>query len=167
MIELTLKMSNRSVEEIMYKMLLAGLAFVAVMTSCGGAMTNTYKTTLSGANEVPPVTTVPAATGAVTATLDVSTKVLTVTGTYTGLSGPIVAPGAHIHGPALVTENKPVLFSLTFTPTNATTTTSGTLSGSFTLTDAQITEINDGKYYVNLHTTANNGGEIRGQLAKQ
>ena len=149
----------------MNKMLLAGLALVAVMTSCGGAMTTTYKTTLAGSSEVPPVTTT--ASGTTTATLDISTKVLTVTGTYTGLSGPVVAPGAHIHGPALVTENKPVKFSLTYTPTNATTNTSGTLSGTFTLTDAEIAEINDGKYYVNVHTTANPGGEIRGQLVKQ
>lgn len=42
----------------MMKMLLTGLSLIAVMTSCGGAMTTTtYNATLSGANEVPPVTT--------------------------------------------------------------------------------------------------------------
>lgn len=149
----------------MYKMLLAGLALVAVMTSCGGAMTNTYKTTLAGSSEVPPVTTT--ATGTVTATLDITTKVLTVTGSYSGLSGPVVAPGAHIHGPAAVGVNAGVLFSLT--ATDGATAGTGTLvqATTITLTDAQIIEINDGKYYVNLHTTLNNNGEIRGQLIKQ
>ena len=154
----------------MYKMLLAGLALVAVMTSCGGAMTTTYKTTLSGANEVPAVTT--AGTGTVTATLDISTKVLTVTGSYSGLSGAVTAPGAlasgaHIHGPAAVGVNAGVLFNLTATA--GATAGSGTLAQTttITLTDAQIIEINDGKYYVNLHTAANAGGEVRGQLIKQ
>lgn len=149
----------------MNKMLLAGLALIAVMTSCGGAMTTTYKTTLAGSNEVPPVTTT--ATGTVTATLDASTKVLTVTGSYSGLSGPVVAPGAHIHGPAAIGANAGVLFPLTATA--GATTGSGTLvqTATITLTDAQITEINNGQYYVNLHTTANNGGEVRGQLIKQ
>ena len=147
----------------MNKILIAGLALVAVMTSCGGAaITNTYKTTLSPANEVPPVTAA-GATGTVSAYLDINTKVLTVSGTYTGLTGPIVSPGAHLHGPAAVGVNAPPVFFLTFPATG----TSGALSGTFTLSDTQVTEFNEGKFYVNLHTTANNGGEVRGQLIKQ
>ena len=41
----------------MKKMMMAGLALIAVMTSCSGAMTTTYNATLLGANEVPPVAT--------------------------------------------------------------------------------------------------------------
>jgi CHRD domain len=152
----------------MNKILIATLALAAALTACTTPMTNTYKTALAGANEVPAVTST--GTGTVTATLDINTKVLTVTGTYEKLSGAVKAPGAlasgaHIHGPALTTENKPVLFDLT--ATEGATAGSGTITGTATLTDAQILEINDGKYYVNLHTVANPGGEIRGQLAKQ
>jgi hypothetical protein len=35
--------------------------------------------------------------------------------------------------------------------------------GSATLTDAQAAELLAGQWYVNVHTDANNGGEIRGQ----
>jgi hypothetical protein len=147
----------------MNKMLIAALALAAAMTACTSPMTNTYKTTLAGANEVPAVTST--GTGTVTATLDINTKVLTVTGSYEKLSGPVVAPGAHIHGPADTTKTAGVLFALTYTE-STTTPGTGALAGTFTLTDAQITELNGGLYYVNLHTTANPGGEIRGQLGK-
>jgi hypothetical protein len=32
------------------------------------------------------------------------------------------------------------------------------------LTDVQAAELAAGKYYVNVHTAANRGGEIRGQI---
>ena len=38
--------------------------------------------------------------------------------------------------------------------------------GSATLTDAQEADLVGGKYYVNVHTAANPGGEIRGQVTK-
>ena len=159
----------------MNKMLLAGLALVAVMTSCGGTMTtpltNTYKATLTGGAENPPVTTT--GTDTVAATLNINTKVLTISGSYTGLTGAVTAPGAlasgaHIHGPtATPNANAGVLFNLTATA--GATAGSGTVAQTttITLTDAQITDINDGKFYVNLHTVANPSGEIRGQLIKQ
>jgi len=40
------------------------------------------------------------------------------------------------------------------------------ITGSATLTDAQMADLEAGKCYVNVHTAANKGGEIRGQLAK-
>jgi CHRD domain-containing protein len=38
------------------------------------------------------------------------------------------------------------------------------IKGSATLTDTQIAQLEAGKWYVNIHTAANKGGEIRGQL---
>jgi CHRD domain len=154
----------------MNKMLIAALALAAVMTACNTApMTNTYTATLNGANErLTPVVT--DGTGTFSATLDLNTKVLTVTGSYAKLSGAVTAPGqlksgAHIHGPATADTNAGVLFDLT--ATESATAGTGTISGTATLTDAQITEMNDGKYYVNLHTVKNPGGEIRGTIAKK
>jgi hypothetical protein len=40
------------------------------------------------------------------------------------------------------------------------------IHGTATLTDAQVTALMDGKVYANVHTAANPGGEIRGQLVK-
>ena len=40
------------------------------------------------------------------------------------------------------------------------------LEGSATLNDAQAKALMDGDMYVNVHTAANKGGEIRGQLMK-
>ena len=41
------------------------------------------------------------------------------------------------------------------------------ITGTATLTDAQVADLEAGKYYVNIHTAANRGGEIRGQLTKK
>ena len=40
------------------------------------------------------------------------------------------------------------------------------VEGSATLTDAQAADLVAGKYYINIHTAANPGGEIRGQVMK-
>ena len=44
--------------------------------------------------------------------------------------------------------------------------TSSPVEGSATLTDAQAADLMAGKYYINIHTAANPGGEIRGQVTK-
>ena len=40
------------------------------------------------------------------------------------------------------------------------------LKGEATLTDAQAADLAAGKWYFNIHTAANKGGEIRGQVMK-
>ena len=40
------------------------------------------------------------------------------------------------------------------------------IKGTATLTDAQAADLAAGKWYFNVHTEANKGGEIRGQVAK-
>jgi hypothetical protein len=57
--------------------------------------------------------------------------------------------------------NGPVVFSLTL---DSPGTTTGTFSGSGTLTAGQIADLNSGNLYVNIHSTVFPGGEIRGQL---
>ena len=65
---------------------------------------------------------------------------------------------AHFHGPAEPGKNAGVAVPIT-------PATSGS-EGSATLTDAQTADLLAGKYYVNVHTEANKGGEIRGQVTK-
>jgi ABC-type amino acid transport substrate-binding protein len=140
--------------------LLVSLALVALgLAACGAtSATEKFTATLNGANERPNPVTTTTATGS--ATLELKDKTMTLKGTYTGLSG--AAMMAHIHGPAAESGTAAVLFPLTFT--EGATAGSGTLSGTATLTDAQITELKAGQWYVNLHTGNNPGGEVRGQL---
>jgi glucose/arabinose dehydrogenase len=85
---------------------------------------------------------------------------LTYTVSFRGLSGP--ATGAHIHGPADIGQNAGVLI-----PFSVPAATAGTVSGTASLTPAQLAAIVDGRTYVNFHTAANVGGEIRGQILAQ
>lgn len=87
-------------------------------------------------------------------TYDPATKALTYTVSYEGLSGPAMA--AHIHGPADPGGSAPpvVPFANAASP----------ITGTATLTDAQAADLAAGKWYVNVHTAANRGGEIRGQI---
>ena len=110
---------------------------------------------LKGSAEVPP--TGSAGTGTAEATFDPATKKLDYTVTGSGLSGP--ATMAHFHGPAPAGANAGVLVPLAVTPTMPVT-------GSATLTDSQVASLEAGNWYVNVHTAAHPGGEIRGQVEK-
>ena len=107
---------------------------------------------LSGANEVPAVST--AGSGMLDASFNKTTSVLAYTVTYSGLSGPVAA--GHFHGPALAGANAGVALGFSGSMDSP-------IKGSATLTAAQAADLMAGKWYVNLHTAANKGGEIRGQ----
>ena len=113
------------------------------------------KATLSGASEVPANTST--GKGAADIDYDAATKKMSWKLTYSGLTGPATA--AHFHGPAEAGKNAGVALAIP----NAT---SSPTEGSATLTDAQAADLTAGKYYINIHTAANPGGEIRGQVTK-
>jgi hypothetical protein len=80
---------------------------------------------------------------------------------YAGMSSNAIA--AHIHGPAKAAEAAGVLINLA--PFNGGAFGSnGTLAGQVTLTDEQRALLLEGRTYVNIHTPAHGGGEIRGQI---
>ena len=114
-----------------------------------------FHATMDGASEVPAKTT--EGKGAVDATLDTSTKVLSYTVQYSNLSGPATA--AHFHGPAASGANAGVMVPIAAPLTSP-------IKGTATLTDAQMADLESGKVYANVHTQANPGGEIRGQVTK-
>ncbi|MBR0696202.1 CHRD domain-containing protein [Bradyrhizobium lablabi] len=137
------------------KTLLATLTLGAAIAFAGPALAEKLKATLDSKSEVPPNTS--AATGTADINYDAATKKLTWKVTYSGLSGPATA--AHFHGPADAGKNSGVAVAIP----NAG---SSPVEGSATLTDAQAADLLAGKYYVNIHTAANPGGEIRGQVTK-
>jgi hypothetical protein len=138
------------------KILCGGIAAIALLTaSASFAQEVKMKADLSGAQEVPPVQS--AGKGSADVTLDSASKRVSWTVIYSGLSGPATA--AHFHGPAERGQNAGVAVPI---PNQATSP----VTGSATLTDAQAADLTAGKYYVNIHTAANPGGEIRGQVTK-
>jgi len=113
----------------------------------GGAMT----VPLSASNEVPPNSSSGTGTGKV----ELDGNVVKWTVTYSGMTGPVTA--GHFHGPAPAGSNAGVVVPF-----------AGPLAspivGSATLTPAQVDQLKAGLWYINLHTAANPGGEIRGQV---
>ncbi|MBI2730570.1 MAG: CHRD domain-containing protein [Sphingobacteriales bacterium] len=113
--------------------------------------TTNFTISLSGANES--TTNASPAAGSGTATFNGTSKVFTMNVTFSG----ITATAAHIHN-GLSGVPGPVEFSLTpSSPINFTVTMSAT----------QENDLMEGKYYVNVHSAAFPGGEIRGQIVKQ
>ena len=118
-----------------------------------------FLATLTGSQEVPPVST--NATGKVEVTLDEGNKTIELTGEVKDLSSEITA--AHIHQ-APAGNNGGVIFPLTIDTSNDATKKSAELSGSFVVNDSQIAELKANGLYVNVHSLNNPGGEVRGQL---
>lgn len=142
--------------KISHSLSLSVMAFALSLSACGSmkdSHTMAFSGNLSGAQEVPANTS--AGAGRVEATLDKSTHVLTWTVTYDGLSGPVKA--GHFHGPAYAGSNANVALGFTGQVESP-------IKGSATLTAAQVAELMAGQWYVNLHTAANPGGEVRGQV---
>jgi hypothetical protein len=132
--------------------LLAAVLTVGCLSAASAATLN-FKATMTGKQEVPPTTST--GSGDVVATLNTATKQLSYTMTYMGLSGPATA--AHFHGPAAAGANAGVVIPIGTKPPSPS-------SGTVTLTDDQIKDLEAGKWYANVHTDANKGGEIRGQV---
>src|SRR5262245_20281645 len=128
--------------------------FLSTATSAY-AETLKFKANIDSAQEVPPNDS--KGKGTADLTYDTASKNLTWTITFDGLTGaPTVA---HFHGPAEPGKNAGVALLIGQNPTSPA-------KGSATLTDAQAADLMAGRWYVNIHTAANKGGEIRGQVTK-
>jgi len=108
---------------------------------------------LSGAAENPPIAT----TGTGIGNLSIEGTNLTYQISFADLSAPAIA--AHIHTGADATNNGAV--AIPFTVPSAT---SGAISGTASLTLNQLSDVLNGRAYVNIHTSAHAGGEVRGQI---
>jgi len=122
---------------------------VALMSTVASAQTITL--TLTGAQEVPAVTTAASGSGTIMIAPDMS-----VSGSVTtmGVEGTM----AHIHM-AAAGQNGSVIVPMTKMADNVWSIAAGAK-----LTEAQYQAFKNGNLYVNVHSASNKGGEIRAQL---
>jgi CHRD domain len=133
----------------MKKPLTALIVSVALGLSGGIGVAADLK--LSGANEVPPVTTAASGAGTITVADDGSVSgSVKVTG--------VTATMAHIHLGA-AGKNGPVLITLVQTVPGEWSVPAGAK-----LNAEQMKSYKAGELYVNVHSEANKGGEIRAQI---
>ncbi len=148
--------------------LLAGNLYVNVHTAAnpGGEIRGQvlvgsekkFVATLNGDQENPPVVTAGNGSGKFTLSADGSSLSYEVT--INGLSGAISA--SHFHN-AVTGVNGPVVRNISFVGNTSTGTWPST-DATQPFTPAFVAELLAGKLYVNVHTAANPGGEIRGQV---
>ena len=93
-------------------------------------------------------------TGLVTATLDDATNLFEWVVSWSDLSAPVTA--AHFHGPATPAQNAGVQVGIDHTSIPSI--------GSATITSGQAADLLNDMWYINIHSTAFPGGEIRGQV---
>lgn len=129
-------------------LIVAVCTFGTYPSSAGAA---DIKVTLAGDQEVPPVMSTGSGSGTITVGAD---KSVSGSVTTTGISG----VAAHIHE-AAAGKSGPVIIPLAKSDDNTWTVPAGAK-----LSDAQYASFKAGNLYINVHTKANPGGELRGQL---
>ena len=153
-----------SLHPVLSRSLWLGLGAAALLVAgCANHPKNTSGiTALSGAEQVPPVTTTASGTTDISArpsrcpSAASNSACPTVHG-MVNTSG-VTATAAHIHQ-AAAGQNGPPIVTLVRTGPNSWQVPQGT-----TLSDAQYQAYWDGLLYVNVHSDANAGGELRAQL---
>ena len=129
----------------------ANVLGVLISLASASASAQTMQVTLAGSQEVPPVSTAASASGTISVAAD-----LAISGSVstTGVEGTM----AHIHK-AAAGQNGPVIVPMVKTAENVWSIPAGAK-----LTEAQYQDLKDGNLYINVHSAAHKGGEIRGQL---
>ena len=131
----------------------AALAAFFLLSTPSYAQVVKFASTLSGAQEVPP--TQSKGEGTLTASYDETTKKLSWSVSYSGLTGTPLA--AHFHGPAQPGKNASVEVPAPHADKNP-------IEGTAVLTAKEASDLLSGNMYFNIHTKAHPGGEIRGQV---
>ena len=144
---------------------------LAVLAGCNGDPTGPgttmYVAQMSGANEVPAI----AGGASGTATFTLNGNSLSYTVSVNGLSGNAAA--SHIHFGA-AGANGGIVYPFTAAAVQSGQVASGTIdltqpvsNGSGSISgDSLLTLLNKGLLYTNVHTAANPGGELRGQITR-
>ena len=133
-----------------------GAAILWLVHSTGAQSGETFRARLSTVPIDLTMMSTVAGSGSLTAVL--SGKKLTITGTFDGLRSPATIARVHrgargIRGPAM--------FDLAVSKA-----TSGTVSGSLELTPAQIEDLRNGRFYVQIHSEGAPDGNLWGWLLR-
>ena len=143
---------------------LALAALLALAPLAAQAAPEHFHAVLLGASEVPPPGVAGAGTRA--GARDPASRTLTYTLTWSGLTG--TATAAHFHGPAgpgvaagvqvpIRAKSDPGANAALVSPINAQAI----------LTADQVGQLENGQWYVNVHSARFPKGELRGQVLKQ
>jgi hypothetical protein len=164
-------MRNLSIRAHGRWLLAAGvLSLIAVVPTAVSAQTvpTQWAAALTGANEVPPTNST--ATGTFAASFDAATTTVTWTLSVPSLTG---ITAAHLHTGAAGT-NGGIVVNLYVPPSGTPPVNTLNLSGTARASDligslagnpaGFAAQLLAGTIYVNVHTSANPGGEIRGQV---
>jgi hypothetical protein len=141
----------------MKRILILSAVLAALAVVPAGATVFTINVSLDGAQ----AGTASPGTGSATLLLDDVANTLDVSMTYTGLLSP--TNNAHIHCCSPPGVNSGVI--IPFVPPFVTGATSGTFNNLFSITPAQVLQVESGLSYINIHTDLFPAGEIRGQIA--
>jgi hypothetical protein len=143
------------------------LSLVGFLTAVSFAQAQSFIATLDGAQDGGG-----ARTGSGIINLTLTDNTFTFSGSFSGLSGTVNNGGFHIHAPAPAGQNASVLYGLFPSMTLDADRKGGTINGSQTLMEGQlgftiaqqVSQLNGGLWYFNIHTSTFGGGEIRGQI---
>jgi hypothetical protein len=144
--------------KVSFRQIAAG--FIVTVAVLAGEILSASAETVSLNANLAAAATVPsnssAGTGSGKFTYNTDTKQLKYTIVFKNLTG--AATAAHVHGPASPTETAKsiVTFPIPESP----------ITGTATLTPNQETDLLAGRYYVDVHTSANPSGELRGQIIR-
>ena len=148
-----LSRSNRSNSHVAPLVLLVGA--LALAATAGAQGQKTFKARLSTVPIDVAMQATVSGSGSVSAVL--SGAKLTITGSFEGLKSP--ATIAQVHKSPIRGMRGPVVFDLT-----ASAGTSGTISGTVDLQPAQVTDLEKGRLYVQLHSEKAPDGNLWGWL---
>ena len=130
----------------------------ALVSTTATATIFNLQATIDGAQADAGAGTGSTGSGFATVTFDDVTNEIAWDISWSGLLGALTV--AHFHGPALPTQNAGVEVPLVGAPPDNPNI------GSTTITDAQATDLLNELWYINIHSTRNPGGEIRGQVLR-
>jgi hypothetical protein len=155
--------------------------FLTMLTSTSHAVISTFSLTLNGANEAPPNASTGVGTGSVI--MDDNLFLMTVNATFSGLTGTTTASHIHAATATAFTGTAGVATQLPSFSSFPLGVTSGTFTQTFNMLNpasynpafltanagnvttafgSLLTAMGANKAYLNIHTSAFAGGEIRG-----